>query len=308
MSVSLWRARRAVTGTARVGATMTVLVTLVVSGIATITPVSATSSTSMVRATRPKRIVSLSPTGTEMLFAIGAGRQVVAVDDQSNYPKAAPRTKLSGFQPNVESVTGYRPDLVVLPDGSIAASLRQVGIRVVVQPAANNLADSYRQLTQLGALTGNQSGATKVIGSMKTSLRALAASVPKRSPNPTVYYELDNTFFSASSKTFIGQILAMAGLKNIADQADSGGSGYPQLSQEYIITANPSFIFLADTKCCNQSAATVAARPGWSRIAAVTGNHVVALDDDIASRWGPRIVQLFRTIVDALQGGQAKAA
>jgi iron complex transport system substrate-binding protein len=308
MSVSTWRAWRASSSTARAGAAVTVLVTLVVSGVATTTPVSATSPTSVLSATRPKRILSLSPTATEMLFAIGAGRQVAAVDDQSNYPKAAPRTKLSGFQTNVESIAGYRPDLVILSDGTVADSLRQLGIRVLVDPAANTLADSYRQLTELGAVTGDRAGATRVIGSMKADLRSLAASVPKRSPEPTVYYELDNTFFSASSKTFIGQILAMAGLKNIADQADSSGSGYPQLSQEYVITANPSFIFLADSKCCAQSAATVSARPGWSRIAAVTGKHVVTLDDDIASRWGPRVVQLLRTIVDATQGRQAKAA
>jgi iron complex transport system substrate-binding protein len=307
MSVLTRRAWRASRWTARAGAAVTVLIALVMSGVATTTPVSATSPTAA-SATRPKRIVSLSPTATEMLFAIGAGHQVVAVDDQSNYPKAAPRTKLSGFQPNVESITGYRPDLVILSDGTVAGPLRQLGIRVLVDPAANTLADSYRQLTELGAMTGNRAGATRVIGSMKTDLRSLAASVPKRSPEPTVYYELDNTFFSATSKTFIGQILAMAGLKNIADQADSSGSGYPQLSQEYIITANPSFIFLADSKCCAQSAATVSTRPGWSRIAAVTGKHVVTLDDDIASRWGPRVVQLFRTIVGATQGRQAKAA
>jgi iron complex transport system substrate-binding protein len=307
MSVLTRRAWRASSWTAPAGAAVTVLIALVMSGVATTTPVSATSPTAA-SATRPKRIVSLSPTATEMLFAIGAGHQVVAVDDQSNYPKAAPRTKLSGFQPNVESITGYRPDLVILSDGTVAGPLRQLGIRVLVDPAANTLADSYRQLTELGAVTGNRAGATRVIGSMKTDLRSLAASVPKRSPEPTVYYELDNTFFSATSKTFIGQILAMAGLKNIADQADSSGSGYPQLSQEYIITANPSFIFLADSKCCAQSAATVSTRPGWSRIAAVTGKHVVTLDDDIASRWGPRVVQLFRTIVGATQGRQAKAA
>ncbi len=308
MSLSSWRARRALASTARVGAAITVVGTLVVSGIVTTTPASATSSTSVASATRPKRIVSLSPTATEMLFAIGAGHQVIAVDDQSNYPKSAPRTKLSGFQPNVEAISGYKPDLVVLSDTTVAAPLRQLGIRVVVQPSANTLNDSYRQLTQLGTMTGNQSGAAKVVSSMKSNLRSLAAGVPKRSPQPTVYYELDNTYFSASSKTFIGQILALAGLKNIADQADTGGSGYPQLSQEYIITANPSFIFLADTKCCGQSPATVAARPGWARIAAVTGKHVVGLDDDVASRWGPRIVTLFRTVVDAVQGRQAKAA
>jgi iron complex transport system substrate-binding protein len=308
MSTSIQRASRASGPVARVSVVATLVVTMVVSGIAVGSPASAAGSASVHSATRPKRIVSLSPTATEMLFAIGAGRQVIAVDDQSNYPKAAPRTSLSGFQPNVESIAGYRPDLVVLSEGTVAGSLRQLGIRVVVEPAAQTLTDSYRQLTELGSVTGQRGGATRVVNTMKLQLASLAARVTKRSPAPTVYYELDNTFFSATSKSFIGQILAMAGLKNIADQADQSGSGYPQLSQEYIISANPSFIFLADSKCCAQSPATVAGRPGWSRIRAVTAGHVATLDDDIASRWGPRVVQLFRTVVDVTQGRQAKAA
>jgi iron complex transport system substrate-binding protein len=243
-----------------------------------------------------------------MLFAIGAGRQVIAVDDQSNFPKSAPRTKLSGFQPNVESIAGYRPDLVVLSEDTVAAPLRQLGIRVRVEPAANTLADSYRQIQDLGSVTGNRSGAARVVSSMKADVGRLTASVPKRSPAASVYYELDNTYFSATSKSFIGQLLAMDGLKNIADQTGASGTAYPQLSQEFIISANPTFIFLADGKCCGQSAGTVGARPGWAQIAAVTKGHVVVLDDDIASRWGPRVVQLFRTIVDATAGRQAKAA
>jgi iron complex transport system substrate-binding protein len=307
MSRSGSRASRALGSAGRASATVTVLATLVVFGIAGVPPASATVSTSGSSGARPQRIVSLSPTATEMLFAIGAGRQVIAVDDQSNYPKSAPRTTLSGFQPNVESIAGYRPDLVVLPDGTVADSLRQLGLRALVEPAATTLAESYRQLNELGTVTGRRAGATGVVNAMKAGLGRLAASVPKRSSAPTVYYELDNTFFSATSTTFIGQLLAKAGLKNIADQA-SGGSGYPQLSQEYIISANPTFIFLADSKCCAQNAATVGSRPGWSRITAVRSRHVVALDDDIASRWGPRVLQLFRTIVDATQGRQAKVA
>jgi iron complex transport system substrate-binding protein len=307
MSSSPGRASRASTPVARVGAAVTVLLTLL-SGIAGGSAASASRSTSVATASRPQRIVSLSPTATEMLFAIGAGRQVIAVDDQSNFPKSAPRTKLSGFQPNVESIAGYRPDLVVLSEDTVAGPLRQLGIRVRVEPAANTLADSYHQIQDLGSVTGNRSGAARVVSSMKANIGQLTARVPKRSPAASVYYELDNTYFSATSKSFIGQLLALDGLKNIADQTGASGTAYPQLSQEFIITANPTFIFLADGKCCGQSAATVGARPGWAQIAAVSKGHVVVLDDDIASRWGPRVVQLFRTMVDATQGRQAKAA
>jgi iron complex transport system substrate-binding protein len=90
------------------------------------------------------------------------------------------------------------------------------------------------------------------------------------------------------------------GLRNIADEAKGAGGGYPQLSAEYILDADPDLIFLADTKCCGQSARTVAERPGWDRIAAVENGGVIPLDDDVASRWGPRIVEYLRQIATAV--------
>jgi iron complex transport system substrate-binding protein len=134
---------------------------------------------------------------------------------------------------------------------------------------------------------------------MKTDLAALRAKVPDNSSKPRTFYELDDTLYSATSQTFIGQLLGQAGFRNIADAADKEGSGYPQLSAEYVVNANPAVIFLADAKCCGQTAATVAQRPGFDTIAAVKNGHVVKLDDDIASRWGPRVVELFRDLVNA---------
>jgi iron complex transport system substrate-binding protein len=103
-----------------------------------------------------------------------------------------------------------------------------------------------------------------------------------------------------TSQTFIGQVYGLAGLENIADEAEGAGTLYPQLSAEYIIDADPDLVFLADTKCCGESADTVAARPGWDQLTAVTGGAVVALDDDIASRWGPRVVNFLETVVEAV--------
>jgi iron complex transport system substrate-binding protein len=234
-----------------------------------------------------------------MLFAIGAGRQVVAVDDQSNYPTSAPRTKLSELNPNAEAIAGYHPDLVVTADTSVSAPLQQLGVTDLVLPAAARLTDTYRQLQQLGTQTGHRSAANQLVTTMKASIAKTAAAVPKRKVSPTVYWELDDTLFSADSSTFIGQLLHQAGLRNIADQAGGASSGYPQLSAEYVVSANPAYVFLADTKCCGQSAATVASRPGFARIQAVTGHHVIALNDDVASRWGPRVVTLFEEIVNA---------
>ena len=247
---------------------------------------------------RPARIVSLSPTGTEMLYAIGAGDQVVAVDDQSNYPKGVPKTDLSGFQPNAEAVAQRKPDLVVLSDdiNEIVKSLQVLKIPTVQQPAAKKLTESYAQIEQLGAATGHVGEAARLVAYMSSNIDRLARSAPKR--KLTYYHELDQKLFSVTSQTFIGQVYAIAGLGNIADAAQGASTGYPQLSAEYIIQADPDVIFLADTKCCGQSARTVARRPGWDRIAAVRSGAVVELSDDVASRWGPRIVDLLETVID----------
>ena len=251
---------------------------------------------------QPKRIVSLSPTSTEILFAIGAGGQVVAVDDQSNYPAEAPKTKLSGFEPNVEAIAGYRPDLIVFADDSkkLSASFKALNIPAILHAPATDLNDAYAQIEALGVATGRTGAASSLVVRMRKDIRELVARAPKSSASPTYYHELDGTYFSVTSSTFIGKVYALLGLKNIADPADKSGGGYPQLSPEFIIQSDPSLIFLADTKCCSVTAETVAKRPGWDRIAAVKDGHVVALDDDIASRWGPRIVDLLRTVSAAV--------
>jgi iron complex transport system substrate-binding protein len=256
-------------------------------------------STTTVGARVPTRIVSLSPTATEMLYAIGAGPQVVAVDDQSNYPPVAPKTKLSGYQPNVEAIADKNPDLVVLSSGAVKSQLEKLRIKVLVDEAATTLDDSYRQIVDLGGVTGHAQQAAALVASMRRDIAAALPTTPARTQPATYYYELDNTFYSATSHTFIGSLFTLAGLRNIADAADKDASGYPQLSAEYIIRQDPDYVFLADTKCCRQSAKTVAARPGWSSLTAVKQHRIVELDDDIASRWGPRVVQLFQQIVRA---------
>jgi iron complex transport system substrate-binding protein len=253
---------------------------------------------------RPERIVSLSPTATEMLFAIGAGNQVTAVDSNSNYPAGAPRTELSGFTPNAEAVAAKNPDLVVISNDTnkVVDQLTRLKIPVYLAAAAQTLDDSYAQLASLGTLTGHPAEAADAVRRMKDDIAKLTKDVPQRTKRLTYYYELDQTLYSVTSKTFIGSLFAVAGLDNIADASDPNGSkgGYPQLSQEVLVRANPDMIFLADVKCCQQSAETVGARPGWAGITAVKTGQIVALDDDIASRWGPRTVDLLRAIVDAV--------
>ena len=249
----------------------------------------------------PKRIVSLSPTATESLFAIGAGKQVIAVDEYSDYPRRAPLTKLSGFTPNVEAIAAYRPDLVILEydPGDVAASLRRLGTRVLIQSTAKDLARAYVQILQLGRATGHRKAAAALVKRMRAQIARTVASVPKR--RLSVYHELTPDYYSATSSTFIGRIYALFGLRNIADAAEGAGSGFPKLSGEYVIAANPDLIVLADTRCCGQSRATLAQRPGWSNIRAVRTGAVVGIDDSVASRWGPRVVLFVRAVARTLR-------
>jgi iron complex transport system substrate-binding protein len=258
---------------------------------------------------RPERIVSLSPTATEMLFAIGAGEQVVAVDDQSTYPSDAPKTDLSGYEPNVEAIASYSPDLVVFATetGGLAEALEGIDIPALLQPAATELRDVYDQIGQLGLVTDHVEEADEVSGGLREAIDAITQNVTGVE-GLSFYHELDDTYYSVTSDTFIGQLYGIVGLENIADEAKGAAGGYPQLSAEYIIAADPDLIFLADTKCCGQSPETVSERPGWGRIEAVQRDNVIPLDDDVASRWGPRIVDYLRAIVEAVQRAEASEA
>ena len=252
---------------------------------------------------RPERIVSISPTSTEVLFAVGAGEQVVAVDSLSNHPPDAPVTDLSAFTPSVESLAAFDPDLVILsfdPNGEVIPGLEALGIPVILHPTAANLSDAYAQWEQLGAATGNLAAAMVVITETEAAITAAYNSVSASTDTVSYYYEIDPTYYSSTSTTFIGEVLAGTKLVNIADPADQDGFGFPQLTAEFIVGEDPDFILLADTKCCGQSAETVADRPGWSTMTAVREGQVIELDDDIASRWSPRISELVEVVVSSL--------
>lgn len=260
------------------------------------------NGTSLTITEKPEAIISLSATATEILFAIDAGSQVIAVDDQSNYPAEAPISGLSGFTPNLESIVALAPDLVVVSfdaDGIVAA-LNAADVPVLVQYAATSLDDTYLQIAELGTATGKTQQSQELISEMQSEIAAAIATLPANVSELTYYHELDNTLYSVTSATFIGAVYALAGLTNIADAATGAESGYPQLSPEFIVAANPALVFLADTKCCGQTAETLAQRPGFAELSAVTTGSVVELDDDIASRWGPRTVDFVKAVVEAV--------
>ena len=251
-------------------------------------------------AAQPERIVSLSPTATEDLFAIGAGDQVIAVDDQSDYPQGVPTTKLSGFEPNVEAIAGYDPDLVVYATetGDLGDSLEALGVTALQLDAPPDLDGAFAQMDVLGQATGHADEASTLVEQLRAKVDDVVTS-SAGAEGLTFYHELDDTYYSVTSDTFIGQLYAMLALENIADAAKGASSGYPQLSAEYVVDQDPDLIFLADTECCGQSATTVAKRPGWTDLRAVTDGGVVELDDDVASRWGPRVVDLLEQIGSA---------
>ncbi len=266
-------------------------------------PVTITNNgTDVVIEQQPEAIISLSPTATEILFAIGAGDQVIAVDDQSTYPAEAPVSDLSGFTPNIEAIVAKQPDLVVVSydADNLIASLQAASVPVLLQNAATNLDETYAQINELGLATGQVQGAADLVTKMKSDIQTALDSVTKLAEPLTYYHELDPTFYSVTSATFIGQLYELVGLENIADAAPDAESGYPQLSAEYIVQSDPDLIFLADTKCCAVNTAELAGRPGFSALTAVQTGSVVELDDDIASRWGPRTTELFAAIVNAV--------
>lgn len=257
----------------------------------------------------PSAIVSLSPTATDMLYAIDAGDQVLAVDDFSNYPPetADKMQGLNAFEPNVEAIAALEPDLVIT-DGTNADFMGQldtVGIAHWEGPAAVTLDDIYTQIEQLGAVTGHVGEAAELVGQMQTDIAAVVEGLPELAEPMTYYHELDPTYFSVTGDTFIGLVYTEAGLVNIAD-AVGDGNPYPQLSAEFIVSADPDLIFLACTKYCGETPETVAARDGWADMSAVVNGNVIPMDDDVASRWGPRIVDYMEQVGAAVKAAAAK--
>jgi len=254
----------------------------------------------------PERIVSLSPTATEMLYAVGAGDQVVAVDPFSYYPPEAPvEDTLATFpEPSIEAISAFEPDLVVFATepGTLASSLESIGITAVQFDAVADVEAIYAQVERIGAITGHVAQAVQVVATMQADLAAVLADLPEQTEGLTYFHELGPDLYTVTSNTFIGQVYGLLGLANIADGAGSAaGTDYPQMNAEEIVSTNPDLIFLADANCCGESPETVAARDGWSDVTAVVNNGVVVVDEDLASRWGPRIVQFLEEVVTALR-------
>lgn len=253
----------------------------------------------------PISVVSLSPSATEIIFAIGAGNQVIAVDLNSNYPETAPISELSGFDPNVESILAFNPDLVVINLNSqkandVREALVKLGVPVLMEQAPNNMEELYQEIRILGQATGKIENSEQLITEMKEKRTSILASVEGVAPL-NFFHELDNTLYSVTSSTFIGGVYKDFGLLNIADAAEGADqSGYPQISAEFLVSENPQIVFLADAQY-GETIGTVSQRAGWSQIDAVINGKVIELPADISSRWGPRIIDFYQIVADALK-------
>ena len=241
----------------------------------------------------------MSPTATEILFAIGAGDQVIAVDQFSYFPPEAPVTDLSGWNPNVEAVLSYEPDLVVISNDAndLVAGMDAVGVKVLVSAAPADFEGGYGAVADIGMAVGRVDEAAALVADLRAEIDAALADAPDVPIR--VYHELDNTYFSVSSNSFIGAVYAAMGAINIADEADADGYGYPQLTEEYIVEADPELIVITDL--VGYTAEDVAARPGWGEVSAVRNGNIVVVNSDIASRWGPRLPQFIAAVAEALQ-------
>jgi iron complex transport system substrate-binding protein len=260
------------------------------------------SNTQVVFYQAPKRIISYSPAATEVLFAVGAGSQVVAVDKFSNYPKdtdALPKVEYS--KPAPEPAVALNPDLVIMAtrqEGQVP-QFRALGLTVLLLKEPANLAGVLDQIRLVGQVTGHAAEGEKLASGMQKRIDAVAAKVAAlpAGPSPKVFYELTADGFTVGPNSFIGSLLQTAKLTNVADKTTGD---FPQVSSEVVIAANPDIILLADGNADTggtESPATVKARPGWGNLAAVKSGHVFLIDADIFSRPGPRVVDALEQIV-----------
>lgn len=258
------------------------------------------SNTKVTIAAPPKRIVSLSPAATEILFAIGAGDRVVGTDKFSNYPEAATKTsKVDYSKPDPEAVLALNPDLVIMVtrQEEQVKQFRDLKLTVLYFEEAATVDGVFDSIALFGDLTGQDTQARQLVASMRTRVDAITSKLGGVTKGPRVFYEITSDLYTASPETFIGSMLTLLKAQNVAAGATSD---FPQLTAEAVIAADPEVIFLADAEFLSQGPETVAARPGWANMSAVKYRRIYPIDDDVASRPGPRIVEAMEIAAKAL--------
>jgi iron complex transport system substrate-binding protein len=238
----------------------------------------------------PQRIASLSPGATEILYAVGAGPQVVATDMQSDYPPEAENTtRLDAFQPNLEAIVGVEADLIIIANDqdNVVEALDGLDKTVLFLEVPDTIDGVIEQVRLLALVSGHESEGERLAQEMEGRIDAVTEKLADVLEGPRIYHELDNTFFTVAPDSFVGDFYNLLEAQNIAEGA---ATAYPQLSQEEILDRDPEVIVLADADA-GESPETVKARPGWGAISAVKNDRVYVIDPDIVSRPSPRVVE-----------------
>jgi iron complex transport system substrate-binding protein len=254
----------------------------------------------------PQRIVSLAPSNTEILFAVGAGKQVVGRDSFSDYPTEAKSIKDIGGSMgkyDTETIVALHPDLVLAGEINTPEqvnSLQQLGLTVYYLPNPTTLEGMFANLETVGQLTGHSSTAFTLVNSLKQRVAAVDAKMKPVTSPPTVYYELDATDptkpYTAGPGTFVDLLIARAGGTNVGKSLTSQ---WAQISLEKLVVANPSIIILGDS-AYGTTADSLKQRPGWGGLAAVQNNQIYPFDDNLVSRPGPRLLNGLEALANLL--------
>jgi iron complex transport system substrate-binding protein len=253
-----------------------------------------------------QRVISLAPSNTEILFAIGAGDQVVGRDQLSDYPEAAKSVTDVGsaFEAlDTETIVSLTPDLVLAAEINTPEQVKQLEDLDLTVYYLNNpltLEDMYGNLEIVAQLTGHEEETASLVESLKARVTAVDEKIAPISSRPGVFYELDGTDpakpFTAGKGTFITQLIERAGGYNIASELD----GYPQISLEQVVAADPAFIILGDARY-GVTPESIAQRPGWENLSAVRNGKVLPFNDDLVSRPGPRLVDALEELAKLLR-------
>ncbi len=255
----------------------------------------------------PQRIISIAPSNTEILFAIGAGNQVVGRDQFSDYPEATKKVTDIGATTsdklNTEQIVSLKPDLVLAAEINTPEQVKQLetlGLTVYYLKNPHTLEEMYTNLETVAKLTGHETETATLIDSLKKRVADVDAKIATVSSRPSVFYELDSTDpskpYTAGKDSFITQLIDRAGGANIAANLE----GYPQMSLEQIVAADPTFIILGDATWGGVTPEMVASRPGWGNLSAVKNGKVVPFDDNLVSRPGPRLVDGLEQLAQLL--------
>lgn len=247
----------------------------------------------------PKAIAALSAGHTEMLYAMAAGDQLIAADNFSDCPAAAAELEhLDSFEPSVEAIIALAPDLVIMTydPGDIRRSLEDASIPTFFVNSPESVDGVYDQIRVLGDLTGHVAESEALVTNMRDAIQEIEASIEGAGLSPSVFHEVDTSYYSAGPGSFVADLYDILGVENIATAT---GEPFPLMNEEAIIDGAPDVIILAD-EAAGESAETVKARAGWDSIPAVQGDRIYAVDPDIISRPGPRLVEAIRTLAKLL--------